>query len=204
MTTKTKTKTVVVRSELAAPITDLDSAKAWIRDLVKLGLDFHLEDDPAEIICGATRKRLFTDAEVPIVRKRVRSLYRLKWGADECPIGYMMRMLDEKPATKRYFKDFNEIELPEWLLALGFEDDSWDQDACARATAALVDSRTIDVWIDFDDKSRREISSNKKFSAFVYLTEDSPTTVCRTEKEDDFRRALVAFIAQFPTRQTKH
>ncbi len=82
-----------VRTHLAAQITDKTSARAWIRDLVKHDMSFHLEDNPSEIIRGATNEPLFTREECRVVRKRVAALYDMKWNKREggCPIGYMMQ-----------------------------------------------------------------------------------------------------------------
>jgi hypothetical protein len=84
----------VIRQHLNAPITDKESAKSWIRSLVLHDMAFHLEDDPAEIISGATSEMLFTAAERTIVRDRVAKLYGMKWTKREggCPIGYMMKV----------------------------------------------------------------------------------------------------------------
>jgi hypothetical protein len=83
-----------IRDFVAAPIKDLESAKAWINGLVMHDMDFHLEDDPDEIIRFSTGEALFTPDEVPVVRKRVAALYAQDWTNDEgCPIGYMMKVM---------------------------------------------------------------------------------------------------------------
>ena len=78
---------------LRRKITGLDEAKAWIADLVAIGLMFHFEDSADTIINGLTGERLFDDEEAVLVRARMAELYALDWPAEfECPIGYMMHV----------------------------------------------------------------------------------------------------------------
>lgn len=83
-----------VRDYLSMSITDLQTGKQYIAGLVDYGTTFHLEDNPAEIICSHNGELLFTKAEVPIVRERVKQLYALKWSKRDggCPIGFMMKI----------------------------------------------------------------------------------------------------------------
>jgi hypothetical protein len=81
------------------PPENLDQAKFLIRCLKGAGLDFHFEDDPAEIINGQTGKPLFAPSDIPLVREMVSCLYKFDWGKtddgeDQCPIGYLVSLGD--------------------------------------------------------------------------------------------------------------
>lgn len=78
---------------ISTPIPDVEGGKAFLRVLIAHGLEFHLEDDPAEIETreGESYVRCFTDAEADLLRLRVRELYSFKdWGPHDCPIGYVL------------------------------------------------------------------------------------------------------------------
>lgn len=80
---------------LRAPIVDLASAKVWLETLVGAGLDFHLEDDPGDIIQMGSGEAIFDPADVPLIRERVAALYAQNWPPEyDCPIGYILH-LDE-------------------------------------------------------------------------------------------------------------
>lgn len=83
---------------LRAPITDLESAKAWLKALEEADLSFHLEDDPSDIILLRSGEPIFDPADVPLIRERVDSLYALDWGPFECPIGYLL-----------FLEEFNDV-----------------------------------------------------------------------------------------------
>ncbi len=74
------------------PIRTREEAEAYIRALVREGMDFHFEDDPSEIV-RRDGSLLFTQEEWPLVRQRVAELYAIKdWGQYECPIGYSLEV----------------------------------------------------------------------------------------------------------------
>ncbi len=75
-------------------IVSLGTAKAWLDELVRRGLDFHFEDSPETVWDIRTGKRTFADHEVPIIRDRVRELYAIDWAPEgvECPIGYVLKI----------------------------------------------------------------------------------------------------------------
>lgn len=86
---------MTIRPAIAAPISDLDSAKAWIDGLVAADLDFHFEDSPETIVTGPAMAPTFTADECAILRLRVDTLYALDWQGYECPIGYMLEVLEK-------------------------------------------------------------------------------------------------------------
>jgi hypothetical protein len=78
---------------LRAPITDLASAQGWIKALQAADLSFHFEDSPETIINLRSEDadpRIFADADCPLIRERVASLYAQDWGLYDCPIGYLL------------------------------------------------------------------------------------------------------------------
>ena len=76
--------------DFTTPITNRAEAEQFLRDLVASDMQFHLEDDPADVINGPTGEPLFTADEVPHVNARVNELYSLDWSDCECPIGFML------------------------------------------------------------------------------------------------------------------
>lgn len=77
-----------------ADITDLESAKAWVKALYDAGLGFHFEDNPDDIV--NSQGRTFRRVDVPLIRDRVGKLYAQDWEPEfECPIGYLLH-LEEK------------------------------------------------------------------------------------------------------------
>lgn len=83
---------MIDRSELLRrKISSLEEAKRWIEDLMGLGLMFHFEDDPFDIVIGISGVALFSDEEAVEVRKRQVELYLLDWPPEyQCPIGYAL------------------------------------------------------------------------------------------------------------------
>jgi hypothetical protein len=99
------------------------------------------------------------------------------------------------------FRDFDEIQFPEFAKRLGFEDNSWSNDACARATRPLVPGREITLWVDYDDKAERETGGGK-FSVVVEsvdadgaLTDErEPETVYEGESAAEAEAAIQELI----------
>ncbi len=56
------------------PITSADAAENFILALHKENLLFHFEDDPSDIL-DKTGKRVFADADIPNLKKRVQELF---------------------------------------------------------------------------------------------------------------------------------
>lgn len=75
-------------AELFKPITDRPSAEAWIRALQAIGMAFHFEDDPSDICWQDGRTP--SAEEVALLKHQVRALYKLDWGAHDCPIGFLL------------------------------------------------------------------------------------------------------------------
>lgn len=76
--------------DFSKPITTRPQAEAFLRELVESDYEFHLEDDPRDIVKGSTGEPLFTEEQAVQVEARVGELYKLDWSDHECPIGFMM------------------------------------------------------------------------------------------------------------------
>lgn len=88
------------------------------------------------------------------------------------------------------------VEFPAFLRERGFRDDSWHNDAMAKATLVLPRNRVLVVWVAEDDPAHREIDNARKFTVCVYATEDDgawidedSVTLCET---DDAHEAATA------------
>jgi hypothetical protein len=68
----------------------------------------------------------------------------------------------ELPREQTNFTGYPDIVFPQWLRDLGFEDESWKNDAAARATKRLPNRHIISVWVDYDDPSDREFPETTK------------------------------------------
>lgn len=77
------------------PIFEVETAKDLIKAMVEANCEFHLEDDPHDIINHDTGERIFTDEEAEMIADRLDEMYMLDWN-DECPIGYMMQIAATK------------------------------------------------------------------------------------------------------------
>jgi hypothetical protein len=86
---------VSVRPEIAAPITDLPSAMAWVDGLTRAGLMFHFEDSPDQIEHAGSAEPFFTPEEWPVLEDRVATMYALDWPEHGCPIGYALEVMGE-------------------------------------------------------------------------------------------------------------
>ena len=65
--------------------------------------------------------------------------------------------LSDVPArfTDQPFEEHREIIFPGWLQAWGFEDTSYRNDSCARATKPLADGvNDLVVWVNYPDAGR--------------------------------------------------
>jgi hypothetical protein len=72
------------------------------------------------------------------------------------------------------FKDFPNIELPACLIALGFEDYSYHNDACARAAIIIAGGRYLTVWCAEANQNDREYQDADQF------------IVCINDEDDNF------------------
>lgn len=70
------------------------------------------------------------------------------------------------------------IEFPAWLQARGFTDESWKNDACAKALRGLNGSEheAIRVWVEHDNPKDREIPEAYKYIVEYLANEDSHTS----------------------------
>lgn len=128
-----------MREFLKAPVTDLESAKAYITALVRNGLDYHLDDDPGDLT-DAMHERVFGAAEVPFVRRRVARLYAMPWPREiSCPIGYMTLAMERyrlvSMTNDEVCAEFNQIDVSkasreELVALLEWNDHNGDYEEC--------------------------------------------------------------------------
>lgn len=86
------------------PITSLELGKSFLKQIVINDICFHLEDPPHDIIKhqpGKKTARLFTDQECIYLNQRVKELYSLDWENDECPIGYLLTLLNDTEGSQQ-------------------------------------------------------------------------------------------------------
>lgn len=83
-------------NHLSAPLRSLEDCKEWIEVLIVNEMDFHLEDDPGDVVCGDTFSELFDAREAELVRQRIAELNSFSWGYFGCPMGYMEKVLLKK------------------------------------------------------------------------------------------------------------
>lgn len=98
--------------DFSTPLTTLDAAQAFIRDLHANDMMFHFEDSPETIINGNTGRALFTAAEAAQIRARMVDLYSFDWTeiGHECPIGYALEVGDPeqyKPTEATLCEEYN-------------------------------------------------------------------------------------------------
>jgi hypothetical protein len=85
---------MAVRDFIRMPVTDLESAENYIRQLVEHDCVYQLGDDPHDV-------KLFSFAEAVLVSHRIGACYRQEWPEHyECPIGYMMQAIERWNLTK--------------------------------------------------------------------------------------------------------
>lgn len=70
------------------PITDMQGAEAFLTWLLENEMDYHLDDDPADIINFGTGEHLFVDPET--VGQRIDEVYEHWDNPDNCPIGFFL------------------------------------------------------------------------------------------------------------------
>jgi hypothetical protein len=69
--------------------------------------------------------------------------------------------------TKVYFTAFPEIEIPQLLLDLGFDDNSWRNDAYPRAEFELDQNTVLVVWCLPEEIEKREREEDYLFIAQI-------------------------------------
>lgn len=82
------------KSLFKKPIETYKQAAQFIEALVAADMHFHLEDDTSKIININTNERVFTDEEANDVDRRLQELYSLDWSKHDCPIGYMLKLME--------------------------------------------------------------------------------------------------------------
>lgn len=93
------------------------------------------------------------------------------------------------------FKEYPDIEFPKKLHDLGFEDQSWHNDACAAAWKTLPSGKVLVAWVDYDNPNDREMS-NDKFALVLMDDDDSygdpekSHLIISTDSLDDLLKAI--------------
>lgn len=82
------------------------------------------------------------------------------------------------------FREYPAIEFPAALIARGFEDESWHNDAAPRAVRRIRDNLQITVWVDYDAPGEREIPGATKFMV-VLESEYGENTILVGNFEDE-------------------
>lgn len=96
---------------LTRPIRGLPGAMRWIEELHGLGMMFHFDDDPADLVSRVGGPPTFPAYEAVVVRHRVAELRLVEWPEPHgCPIGYALHVMRESDlgafvATRRWVPD---------------------------------------------------------------------------------------------------
>lgn len=90
---------VTLPDALRVPITDRPSGEAWLRAIVGAGIEFHLEDDPGDIINLRSGESLFALDDAPWLRDCRDALYDLDWAEYDCPIGFMLGLIEARDSS---------------------------------------------------------------------------------------------------------
>ena len=81
---------------LATPVTE-ETVAAWAKAMVDAGMEYHLDDDPADIEKGNTGKPLFTPEQIEEVKKDVEAIRE----ADILDVAFRVFLDYEKVASKK-------------------------------------------------------------------------------------------------------
>ena len=97
------------------------------------------------------------------------------------------------------FKE-HDIEFPAWLQELEFQDESWGNDARARAIRTLGDGTIAYVWVNYDEPERRDLGNCKYAIHLAQSDEDfsDPTERGEVAQFDDAtgaRQVILALVA---------
>lgn len=100
------------------------------------------------------------------------------------------------------FNQQPDIEVPQFLVDLGFRDESYQHDSCGRMHYAMTDDPEIDyivVWVESPDPAQREYRFNARYMVQVCIDDDDfsdgATFVLYSENEDEVK-PIVAEIKQ--------
>lgn len=90
-----------------------------------------------------------------------------------------------------YFNEYPLVEFPQVLRDLGFEDNSWHNDASARARKEVDADKAVIVWCAEDTPDQREIEGAKRYTVVTEVDGDIFEEVGETDEVTDLP-ALVA------------
>lgn len=82
---------------LRTKITTVDEGKAYIKWLCESGNSYHLEDDASDIGNFNSAGEFIpchSEEDATEFNARAEELYELDWAEYDCPIGYMLEVLD--------------------------------------------------------------------------------------------------------------
>jgi hypothetical protein len=93
------------------------------------------------------------------------------------------------------------ILVPDFLST--WEDESYVHAACAAAFLPLTRSKTsgLLMWVDFDERSRREFRQRKKF-ILTFVHGDDEQWLFSTESERHAARAVARLLASWPKKNS--
>ena len=103
------------------------------------------------------------------------------------------------------FNDYPNIQIPECLIRLGFQDESWHNDSAARATLKMPSGSILVAWVAQEKPEDREFTDGPRFGIQILVDEDSygnmekTVSVADFESEKAFEIALIKLISVFET-----
>ncbi len=99
-----------------------------------------------------------------------------------------------------FFKEHPTLVFPQWAIDLGFEDESWHNDACARTTLRFpktIDERAdllITLWVNYPEYEDREIGP--RFGLVMNDAEDYECLLSFYSGENEEGCRLTAYRVQ--------
>lgn len=100
------------------------------------------------------------------------------------------------------FKDYPDITIPQCLIDLKFNDESWRDDSAARATLKLPNGAILVAWVDYAEEDKREMYG-ARFGIQLMVSEDSygigeqNLSVKDTDDEAEFEATILKLISCF-------
>ena len=119
-----------------------------------------------------------------------------EWAHGLGDVGQAWAALRREAEGARWFSCFPEIRFPDELDSRGFDDESYRNDACGKATLLLADGRMVVVWVDHDEPRRREVGGSR-FTVLLYPTEDARERDAEELAATDDAAALVAALEPY-------
>lgn len=93
------------------------------------------------------------------------------------------------------FRDFPDIEIPDWAVTLGFTDRSWGNDAAARMERPWYHGTVLMLWVSDKDPAQREQPDYPRFDLVIFSDDNLQwCAVYATENEQKMREFLQLMI----------